>query len=119
MVIRFPSDSTSRTEKIKQIQETQERSKLGKLNLNQINKINPQGIQASLNPKPTTKFTINVANVSELSKNIEHMDDTLKYVTDCIYDFSVTLEKFRKNVLVMFFVSIASIFASIFIWKFL
>jgi len=113
MVIQFPSDSTSRIEKIKQIQEKSKSSG------SKLNQVNIQGVQASLNPKPTTKFTINVANVSELSKNIEHMDDTLKYVTDCIYDFSVTLEKFRKNILVMFFVSIASIFASIFIWKFL
>lgn len=104
MVIQFPSDLTSRTEKIKQIQQkARPNSKV-----NQMNQIN-------LNPKPTTKFTINVANISELSKNIEQMEDTLKYVTDCIYDFSVTLEKFRKNILVMFFVALVSMF----VWKLL
>jgi len=103
MVINFPTDITSRNEKIKSLKD--KKSKINsKANQNQNQ--NQTNVQASLNPKPTNKFTITVANISELSNNVERMDDTLKYVTDCIYDFSVSLEKFRKSLLLIFFVSL-------------
>ena len=97
MVINFPSDITSRTEKIKKIQEKKNKPS---------NKANQININAQASHKPVPKFTITVSNISELSKNIECMDDTLKYVTDCVYDFSVALEKFRKSLLFMFVASL-------------
>jgi hypothetical protein len=101
-IINFPQDQKDRIEKIKHL--------LEKKNKNTAHKKQP--IPSVPPPKQHTTITavtnLQLTGITDLTKTLSEINDTLKYVTDCVYDLTQSVYKLKIALLLIIFVVVVS-----------
>jgi len=97
-IINFPQDQKDRVEKVKHL--------LEKKNKNTAHKKQP--IPHTPTPKQHTTITavtnLQLTGITDLTKTLSEINDSLKYVTDCFYDLTLAIYKLKIALLIIMFV---------------
>jgi hypothetical protein len=99
-IINFPQDQKDRVEKIKHLLEKKNKSTAHK----------KQPIPNAPPPKQHTTITavtnLQLTGITDLTKTLSEINDSLKYVTDCFYDLTMAIYKLKIALLLIIFVVI-------------